>query len=361
MKSKIVVVGASGMAGRYFIQHAERHHPDWSLVAIARRPLDFASKAQFFGLDLTDAAASRQVFSQISGVTAMVFAGFINAPDWLAQVAPNRQILINALAGLEAGDNHLQRVVLIQGMKYYGSHLGAFKTPAREDDPRHMPPNYYYAQQDILEAAQQKAAKTSAPWHWTCLRPHVIAGYGARSSQNLLTVLGVYASLCKALNLPLCFPGSPGAFGAINQATDARLLARAIAWSLQEPACANQAFNITNGDYFRWEHLWPKIAQRFGLTTGPVRQLDLASQMADKAPVWQALVRQHQLLDTPFEQLVHWPFADYILRTDWDVMANTTKARQAGFADCLDTEAMYLELLSDLQARQVLPPADQDD
>lgn len=351
MKRKIVVVGASGMAGRYFVQHAERHHPDWSLVAVARRPLDFASEARFVGVDLTDSAGSQQALSQINDVTDLVFAGFINAPDWLAQVAPNRAMLVNALAGIEAGSNRLQRVVLIQGMKYYGSHLGPFRTPAREEDARHMPPNYYYAQQDALQAAQ-----IGKPWHWTCLRPHVIAGYGARSAQNLLTVLGVYASVCRSLGLPLSFPGSPGAYSAINQATDARLLARAIAWSLDTPECANQAYNITNGDFFRWEHLWPKIAGLFGLETAPVRQLDLTTQMADKASLWADIVQRHQLQDTPFEQLVHWPFADYILRTDWDVMASTTKARLAGFADCLDTESMYLELLADLQARRVLPP-----
>lgn len=27
------------------------------------------------------------------------------------------------------------------------------------------------------------------------------------------------------------------------------------------PNCANQAYNITNGDYFRWQHVGPKIAR----------------------------------------------------------------------------------------------------
>ena len=44
----------------------------------------------------------------------------------------------------------LRRVVLVTGTKYYGSHLGPFKTPARESDPRHMPPNYYFDQIDWL-------------------------------------------------------------------------------------------------------------------------------------------------------------------------------------------------------------------
>ena len=38
----------------------------------------------------------------------------------------------------------------MQGSKWYGNHLGPYLTPARETDPRHMPPNFYYDQQDFL-------------------------------------------------------------------------------------------------------------------------------------------------------------------------------------------------------------------
>jgi hypothetical protein len=51
--------------------------------------------------------------------------------------------------------------------------LGPFKAPAREDDPRLMPPNFYYDQEDFLRERQQGKA-----WHWTALRPEAIAGFG---------------------------------------------------------------------------------------------------------------------------------------------------------------------------------------
>ena len=38
----------------------------------------------------------------------------------------------------------LRRVVLVTGTKYYGSHLGPFKTPARESDPRHCRPELLF-------------------------------------------------------------------------------------------------------------------------------------------------------------------------------------------------------------------------
>ncbi|MFK7965611.1 MAG: SDR family oxidoreductase [Burkholderiaceae bacterium] len=350
MKKTVLVVGATGMAGRYFLQYAEHQRPDWDLIGLARRPLDFDSRATYVAADLNEDEIPEQVSRALTHVTDLVFAGFVPAPTWLEQVDPNRRLLANALAAVKASGAPLQRVILIQGMKYYGSHLGAFPTPAREDAARHMPPNYYYAQQDLLEQAQQGQA-----WHWTCLRPHVIAGYGARSPQNLLTVLGVYAAISRHLGLPLCFPGTAGAYRAINQATDARILAQAIAWALDEPACRNEAFNITNGDFFRWEHLWPAVAHHFQMPYGAVQTLDLGTQMADKADIWAQICEQHQLESQPFDELVNWPFADYIWRCDWDVMASTIKARQAGFAPCIDTQAMYLELLGLLQDKKVLP------
>jgi hypothetical protein len=32
---------------------------------------------------------------------------------------------------------------------------------------------------------------------------------------------------------------------------------------------SSKVYNITNGDYFRWEHLWPKYAEYFGINPAP--------------------------------------------------------------------------------------------
>ena len=40
----------------------------------------------------------------------------------------------------------------MQGYKVYGAHLGPFKTPAREDDPPHMPPEFNVDQQAVPRA-----------------------------------------------------------------------------------------------------------------------------------------------------------------------------------------------------------------
>lgn len=362
MTTNILVVGATGVAGSAFVEHIRSLQRtgdcDWHLTAVTRKRGQAVGGGDCGGGDsrentstgsvstvTADLLADHKAIEQLRDITHVVFAGFVPAPDFAQQVAPNRDILVNCLRALEACP--LQRVVLIQGMKYYGSHLGSFKTPAREDDPRHAGENYYYAQQDALEQSGVD---------WTCLRPHVICGTTSIGTpQNILSVIGVYAALMKSAGKKLHWPGTEESFRSINQATDARLLARAIAWSLDAENASRQAFNVTNGDFFRWQHLWPKIAALFNMPAGQVEMQNLSDTMPALSTQWQTLVREFNLQPHEMDAIANWPFADYILRTGWDVMASTIKIRQSGFGDCLDTEQMYLDHLTALQQLRVLP------
>ena len=102
---------------------------------------------------------------------------------------------------------------------------------------------------------------------------------------NLTLAIAVYANICKVLGLPLSFPGKPGAYTALYQCTDAALLAKAVEWMATDPKCANQAFNITNSDLIRWQNLWPKFANFFGMELAPPRHINLTRSMADKGPI----------------------------------------------------------------------------
>jgi len=60
----------------------------------------------------------------------------------------------NLLDVMEDAACDLRHISVVQGGKYYGRHLGPIPTPARETDPRHMPPNFYFDQEDHLLARQ---------------------------------------------------------------------------------------------------------------------------------------------------------------------------------------------------------------
>ena len=244
----------------------------------------------------------------------------------------------------------LKRVVLIQGQKYYGSHLGPYKTPTKEDDARHEPPNFYFDQQDHLTERSQQTG-----WEWVCLRPHIVCGLAPRSPMNLVMQIGVYGALCKELGTPLNFPGKASAMKTLQQANDADLIARAIEWALTDERASGEAFNITNGDLIRWETMWPIIADELGLEPGPPVGISLVEYGAEHQDLWRKVAEREGLNQPDLSQLADWSFSDYIYNIDWDVAANTIKARLHGFDYCMDTEDMMRRLLRRLKDERWIP------
>jgi nucleoside-diphosphate-sugar epimerase len=265
-------------------------------------------------------------------------------------VAPNRDMLVNSVSAIAKASRGLQRVVLVTGTKYYGVHLGPVKTPMRETDPRHMPPDFYFDQIDWLTHFQR-----GKKWSFTELRPQTLCGFAPGTAMSILPAIAVYAAISKELGLPLRFPGKPGAYDTIYQVTESAHFAKAALWAATEPRCANQAYNITNGDYFRWRNVWPRIAQVFGMKVGDIQTISLTGHMADKAALWAQLTRKHGLRKIAFDQLVAWPFADYVFAADWDVMSDVTKSRLHGFPDVVDSEAMFERLLRRFRREKIVP------
>jgi nucleoside-diphosphate-sugar epimerase len=165
----------------------------------------------------------------------------------------------------------------------------------------------------------------------------------------------VYAAIMKELGRPFAWPGKPGTGSAIYQVTDSGHFASAAMWAATDPRCANQAYNITNGDYFRWLDIWPRLAAVFGMEAGDPAPLNLTEFMADKAPLWDAIVRKHGLKPYRFDEVVAWPFGDYVFNTSWDVMSNLTKSRQHGFQEVVDSEDMFVRLLQRFRDERIVP------
>lgn len=172
---------------------------------------------------------------------------------------------------------------------------------------------------------------------------------------SIVPVIGVYAAFCRELGLPLRFPGRPGAYSAIYQVTDSAHFAKACHWAALEPRCSNQAYNITNGDYFRWCNLWPKFAEFFGLAYAPPQTISLSAMMADKEALWDKIVETHGLEHHRFADIAAWEFGDYVFGADWDVMSNVTKSRQHGFQDVVDSEEMFLRLFQRFRDERIIP------
>jgi len=349
----IVVVGALGVIGRYVVTKFAGL-PGWKVVGLSRRQGEDRDHVRYLSADLLDAGQARSKLASLGDATHIVYCAFqaagSQAADFARGIDINRNMLVHAVSAIDAAAPELERVVLITGTKYYGSHLGPFRTPAKEDDPRHMPPDFYFDQIDWLTAFQK-----GKRWSWTEIRPQTLCGFAPGTPMSIVPVIAVYAAISKALGLPLRFPGKPGAYRAIYQVTESTHLANAIHWAATTSGAANQAFNITNGDYFRWVNLWPRIAEVFEMPFAEPQTISLVAHMSDKGPVWDALVKRHGLQPYRYEEIVAWPFGDYVFGCDWDVMTSTTKARQHGFNDVVDSEEMFVRLLKRFREERIVP------
>ncbi len=348
-QNKAVVVGALGVIGRNLVKFLE-DDPDWDIIGLSRRTPEFETKAEFISVDLLDRADAEAKLSAITDATHIFYAAFQARPTWAEHNEPNLAMLVNSVEPIAAASQSLRHVNLIEGNKIYGSHLGPFKTPAREDDPPHMLPNFYYDQEQWLRHAQ-----VGGSWTWSALRPQTVCGFAVGNPMNITTAIAVYAAISKELGLPLRFPGKPGTYDAVYQVTDAELLNKAMVWCATTDSAGNEVFNITNTDFFRWRNVWPKLARIFGMEMADPQTISLTEFMADKGPLWESMVEKHGLQRIPYNDLVAWPFADYVFGTDWDVMTDTLKIRLAGFHEAVRSEEMFLRMFQEFRDARVIP------
>ena len=346
----VIVAGAQGVTGRAAALYLAQQ-PNTTVIGLSRRSGIELPGVELVPVDLLRLEDVQAKLSSRVDVTHIVFGAYIEKPTPAEKSEANVAILRNLLDVVEAASPGLQHVTFYQGGKAYGADLGPFKTPAREDDPRLMPPNFYYDQEDFLKVRQKGKA-----WSYTALRPEAVMGFAVGNPMNLLMVIAVYAAISKELGLPLRFPGTEKAYRALYQVTSADILAKATDWAGITPAAANEIFNITNGDYFRWANVWPVIARAVHMETADPVPIPLTTYMADKAGLWSVMTQKYGLVHVPYEELVSWQFGDFILNTEFDNITSTIKARKAGFSDCIDTQEMFTILFRELEVLKIIPP-----
>ncbi|GIP35932.1 SDR family oxidoreductase [Paenibacillus sp. J2TS4] len=344
-----LVVGANGVIGRNLVDYLSTLS-EWNIIGVSRRGGENQGRTRYIAVDLLDEQDTREKLSSLTTVTHIFYAAYQDRSTWAELVPPNLSMLVNVVNAIEPIAPNLQHISLMQGYKVYGAHLGPFKTPARETDAYHMPPEFNVDQQQFLEQRQ-----LGSNWTWSALRPSVVCGFALGNPMNLAMVMAIYASISKELGLPLRFPGKPGAYHSLLEMTDANLLARATVWAATDERCANQAFNITNGDLFRWNELWPKIAAYFEIETAPPLPMSLEVVMADKEPLWNAMIDKYGLEKISYKDVSSWRFGDFVFGWDYDVFADGSKARRFGFHDFVETEKMFIDIFEDFRRRKIIP------
>ncbi|AOH83379.1 NAD-dependent dehydratase [Sphingomonas panacis] len=354
MAGSALVVGASGIVGSATAALLGAH--GWTVHGLARRPLLQAGVTPV-AADLQDAAATAAALAGLS-VDAVFITTWLRQDSEAENIRVNSAMVRNLLDGLRAANAGARHVALVTGLKHY---LGPFEsygkgtlpqTPFREEQGRLDVENFYYAQEDELFAA---AARDG--FSWSVHRPHTVIGKAVGNAMNMGTTLAVYATLCRETGRPFRFPGSPAQWHGLTDMTDAKLLARHLLWATETPAAANEAFNVVNGDVFRWSWMWGRIAAWFGLEPAPFdgEILPLETQMADDAAVWRRIAEREDLAEPDLARLASPWHTDADLGRPVEVVTDMSKSRRLGFTGYQPTDDAFTDLFTQLRAERLIP------
>jgi len=353
---RALIVGVTGIVGNNLARQLLAEG-GWEVVGLSRKPPLGLSRVRHVAVDVLDAEATRAALAEVRP-THVFFCTWTRMGNEADNCRVNGAMVRHVLDAVSGpGRMSVRHVALVTGTKNY---LGPFdmyarnkpETPFREDQPRLPIENFYYVQEDVVF---EFAARHG--WSWSVHRPHTIVGYAVGNAMNIGVTLAVYASVCKAHGRPFVFPGSPTQYAGLSDVTDARLLARHIAWAATTPAARNEAFNVANGDVFRWQRLWGVIADDFGLEAAPYpgQPVPLQQQMADMAPLWDGLVQAHRLQPHRLDALASAWHTDLDLGRPMECVNDMNKSRRLGFVGFQNTERSFLDLFDQLRHERIIP------
>ncbi|MFL9830660.1 SDR family oxidoreductase [Flavobacterium sp. ST-87] len=350
-----LIVGASGISGNNLAKELLQNN--WITYGITRN-----SEVKLEGLknikaDLLDLKSLEEALKEIKP-THVFFTAWMRMETEADNIRVNAAMVRNLLQVL-ASKKSVQHVALVTGLKHY---LGPFEayaqegflpeTPVREEHPRLKLDNFYYAQEDEIFAAASRDGFT-----WSIHRSHTVIGQAVGNLMNMGTTLAVYASICKEKGTPFIWPGSAAQWNGISDVTDAQLLAKQFLWAATTPEAANQAFNVVNGDVFRWSWLWKQIAAYFGIEyQGFVaNNSSLEEIMQEDEVIWKKMAAQHNLAESNLNRLASPWHTDLDLSRPIEVMTDMSKSRKLGFTEYQDTRESFFNLFDKLKEQHIIP------
>ncbi len=353
MTNTALIVGSSGIVGGATASLLVEE--GWQVAGLARKAVEQAGVTAVRA-DLLDPESLDTALAGIQPTHVFI-------TTWSRQATEAENIRVNATMVRNLFDalrpaRTVRHVALVTGLKHY---LGPFEaygkgalpqTPFREEQGRLDVPNFYYAQEDEVFAAAARDGFT-----WSVHRPHTIIGKAVGNAMNMGTTLAVFATICRETGRPFHFPGSQVQWEGLTDMTDSRLLARHMLWAATEPAAANEAFNVVNGDVFRWKWMWSRIANWFELEAEPFDGLvrPLEAQMANDANVWREIAARHGLVEADLARLASAWHTDADLGRPIEVVTDMSKSRRLGFTAYQPTDDAFFALFERLREDHLIP------
>ena len=350
-----LVVGSTGITGSNLAEKLLAK--GWKTYGLARKPNQAIAALNHISADLLDPESLRAALEHVAPTHVFITSWMRN--DTEAENIRVNSLMVKHILDALSPKKSVQHVALVTGLKHY---LGPFEayaaegflpeTPVSEEHPRLDLENFYYAQEDEVYAAAARDQFT-----WSIHRPHTIIGQAVGNLMNMGTTLAVYATICKEQNRPFRWPGSAAQWNGVSDMTDARVLAEHLIWASTTPGAANQAFNVVNGDIFRWSTMWKKLAARFGIEaigySGTIQPLE--EEMKDDAAAWKEISLKYALKENDLQRLASAWHTDLDLGRPIEVITDMSKSRKLGFLVYQQTEESFYDLFEQLRTERLIP------
>ncbi|KAI7755697.1 hypothetical protein M8C21_032601 [Ambrosia artemisiifolia] len=375
-QSVALIVGVTGIVGNSLAEIlplSDTPGGPWKVYGVARRPRpqwNADHPIEYIQCDVSDPDDTKNKLGDLKDVTHLFYVTWANRVTESENCEINGKMFKNVLDAVIPNSPSLQHVSLQTGRKHY---LGPFELygkvahdpPFYEDLPRLDVPNFYYTLEDILFSSVEQNNSNRAEQNeknekltWSVHRPGTIFGFSPYSMMNILGALCVYAAICKHEGVPFKFPGSKEAWERYADCSDADLIAEQHIWAAVDPYAKNEAFNISNGDVFKWKHFWKVLAEQFEVEDGGFDEaqgkVSMVEMMKDKGGVWDEIVREKGLVVTKLEEVAVWWFVDMILGGEC-MLDSMNKSKEHGFLGFRNSKSSLISWVDKMKGYKIVP------
>ncbi|WMV50997.1 hypothetical protein MTR67_044382 [Solanum verrucosum] len=363
-QSVALIIGVTGIVGNSLAEilpGTDTPGGPWKVYGVARLPrpswnVDYP--IEYIQCDISSPEETQSKLTLLTDVTHVFYVTWAIRPTELENCEINGKMFQNVLDAIIPNCPNLSHICLQTGLKYYHGSFELFEkiahdTPYNEGLPRLPAPNFYYTLEDILfEEVKKKEGLT-----WSIHRPGLIFGFSPYSIMNIIGTLCIYATICKHEGLPLRFPGSKSAWDGYLYCSDADLIAEHQIWASVDPNAKNEAFNISNGDVFKWKHLWKVLAEEFQVEAEEFdesKRWTLMEMMKDKGRIWEEIVKENGLVISKLEEIGGWWFVDLFLIGECP-LDTMNKSKEHGFLGFRNSKNAFISWINKIKTCKIVP------
>nr|AZB52808.1 iridoid synthase [Centranthera grandiflora] len=361
-QSVALIVGVTGIAGSGLaetLSNSDTPGGPWKVYGVARRPCpDWLTTLNviYIQCDITNTDETRSKLSPLTDITHVFYVSWTGSED--CQL--NALMFRNILDSIVPNSPSLKHLSLQTGIKYYWGNMAEMDStnlphdcPYYENLPRLKQANFYYDLEDLVH----QTALTKTTLTWSVHRPALIFGFSPCSMMNTVSTLCVYAAICKHEGKPLVYTGTEVSWTCLWDAVDSDLLAEHFVWAATRPEAKNQAFNVNNGDVFKWKHLWGVLAREFGLEAVGYEGKEpvlLEEVMKEKEGVWEEIVKEKGLVPTKLRDIAAFWLVDVVFRNK-ETLCSMNKNKEFGFLGFRDTTKSFVNSIKKMRAYKFIP------